>query len=106
MPYESFDHPISVKTYLRYYKNNKEIDFARFCDKNYTYPKLNSIEVPLFLRWGENDLVVQNLEELIEELKIKIKNEKLDIGYIKDTDHGYTNKEEELGKEMIKFIKE
>ena len=104
MPYDSFDHPISAKTYLRYYRDNEKIDFAKFWDKNYTYPKINNIEIPLFLRWGENDFIVQKLEDLIEELKLKIKNENLDIGYIKETDHGYTNKEEILGKEIVDFI--
>ena len=104
MPYESFDHPISVKTYLRYYRDNKEIDFTKYWDKKYEYPEINNIKIPLFLRWGEDDLIIQNLEELIKELKSKINNQKLDIGYIKDTDHGYTRKEEILGKEIINFI--
>ena len=104
MPYESFDHPISVKTYLRYYRDNKEIDFTRYWDKQYTYPEINNISIPLFLRWGEDDLVIQKLDELIEELKVNIKNENLDIGYIKDTDHGYTDKEDQLGREIVEFI--
>lgn len=105
LPFDSFDHPISVKTYLRYYRDNKDIDFARFWDKNYTFPELNNIKVPLFLTWGEKDLVVQNLEELIEFLKEKIQNPNLNIGYIKDTDHGYTKKEADLAKEIIEFVK-
>ena len=105
LPLDSFDHPISVKTYLRYYRDNKEIDFAKFWDKNYTFPELNNIQIPLFLTWGEKDLVVQKLGELIEFLKGKIKNPNLNIGYIKDTDHGYTNKEDALGKEIVEFIK-
>ena len=104
MPYDSFDHPISVKTYLRYFRDNEEIDFTRYWDNDYTYPYLNNIHIPLFLRWADNDLVIQNIEELIEELKTKLHNEKLDIGYIKDTDHGFTNKEEQLGKEIVDFI--
>lgn len=104
LPYNCFDHPISAKTYLRYYRDNKEINFAKFWDKDYDYPEINNIKIPLFLRWGENDLVIQNLSELIEELKTKIKNEELDIGFIKETDHGYTNKEEKLGKEIVEFI--
>lgn len=106
MPRDSFDHPISVKSYLRYYRDNQDIDFAKFGDKEYDFNKLNNINVPLFLRWGEKDLVVQDLKELIEFLKSKIKNKSLDIGYIKDTDHGYTGKEEILGKEIVKFIKQ
>ena len=104
LPLDSFDHPISVKTYLRYYRDNEEIDFAKFSDENYTFPELNNIQIPLFLTWGEKDLVVQKLDELIEFLKEKIINPSLNIGYIKDTDHGYTNKEKELGEEIVKFI--
>jgi len=104
LPRDSFDHPISVKSYLIYYRNNKDIDFARFSDKEYNFKEINNIEIPLFLRWGETDLVIQKLDELIVFLKSKIINNKLDIDYIKDTDHGYTNKEEILGKEIVKFI--
>ena len=104
MPEDAFDHPISVKSYLRYFRDNEEIDFARFSDEAYNFKELNNITIPLFLRWGEKDLVIQNLEELIQFLKEKIINNKLDIGYIKDTDHGYTNKESKLGKEIVKFI--
>jgi len=104
LPRDAFDHPISVKSYLRYYRDNKEIDFARFSDEKYDFKEINNINIPLFLRWGEIDLVIQKLDELIEFLKLKINNDKLDIDYIKDTDHGYTNKEEVLGKEIVGFI--
>ena len=105
MPIESFDHPICVRSYLRYFKYNKDIDFARFWDKDYNFKELNNIQIPLFLRWGNvHDLVVQNLDDLIEFLKSKIQNEKLDIGYIDGADHGYTGKEETLAKEIISFI--
>ena len=104
MPYDSFDHPISVKTYLRYYRDNKDIDFARFSDKDYHFNEINSIKVPIFLRWGEKDLVLQDLNDLIDFLILKINNEKLDIGYIKDTNHTYTNKEDVLASDIISFI--
>ena len=83
MPIESFDHPISVKSYLRYFKYNKEIDFARFSDNEYDFKELNNIKIPLFLRWGNvNELVIQKLDELVSFLRTKIKNDRLDIGYI------------------------
>lgn len=105
MPIESFDHPICVRSYLRYFKYNKDIDFARFWDKDYNFKELNNIQIPLFLRWGNvHDLVVQNLDDLIKFLKSKMQNEKLDIGYIDGADHGYTGKEETLAKEIISFI--
>lgn len=104
MPRDSFDHPISVKSYLRYYRDNQDIDFARFSDKEYDFKELNNIEIPLFLRWGEKDLVIQDLNELSDFLKSKINNDSLDISYIKGTDHGYTDKEEVLGEEIVKFL--
>ncbi len=105
MPIESFDHPICVRSYLRYFKYNKDIDFARFWDKDYNFKELNNMQIPLFLRWGNvHDLVLQNLSNLIEILKSKIQNKKLDIGYIDGADHGYTGKEETLAKEIISFI--
>jgi len=106
MPEKSFDHPISVKPYLRYFKYNKDIDFARFHDKDYDFKELNNIQVPLFLRWGNvYELVIQNLDELVEFLKTKIKNDKLDIGYIDGADHGYTGKEKLLAEQIVEFIK-
>ena len=106
MPEGSFEHPISVKTYLRYFKYNKDIDFARYWDNNYNYKELNNIEVPLFLRWGNvHELVVQNLDDLVKTLSTKIKNKQLNIGYINGADHGYSGKETELAKQIIKFIK-
>ena len=106
MPLGSFDHPISVKTYLRYFKYNEKIDFAKFSDKNYDFKELNNIQVPLFLRWGNvHELVIQNLDELVSFLKSKIKNDKLDIGYIDGADHGYTGKEGMLAKQIIQFIR-
>ena len=105
MPEESFDHPISVKSYLRYFKYNKDIDFARFGDKDYEFQELNNIQIPLFLRWGNvYELVIQNLDDLVDMLKFKIKNDKLDIGYIDGADHGYTGKEKLLAEHIIKFI--
>ena len=105
MPEESFDHPISVKSYLRYFKYNKEIDFARFSDENYDYKELNNIDVPLFIRWGNvHELVIQNLDDLIKVLKSKIKNKNFDVGYIDGADHGYSGKEEILAKEIKQFL--
>lgn len=104
MPEGAFDHPISVKSYLRYFRDNEDIDFAKFSEKDYDFKELNNIKVPLFIRWGEKDLVIQKLTDLIEFLKTKITNAKFDISYIEKTDHGYTNKEKELAVEIIKFI--
>lgn len=105
MPEEVFDHPISVKSYLRYFKYNNEIDFARYSDKNYEYNELNNIQVPLFMRWGNvHELVIQDLKDLVTLLKSKIHNDHLDINYIDGADHGYTGKEEVLANQIVNFI--
>lgn len=105
MPEESFIHPISVKTFLRYAIENKDIDFAKFSDQNYNYEKLNNITVPLFMRWGnKRELIIQKADELCKMLKEKIKNDKLDIGYIDGADHSYTENEEILANEIQHFL--
>ena len=106
MPEESFIHPISVKTFLRYAIDNKDIDFARFSDENYNYEKLNNIKVPLCMRWGnDRELIIQKADELCDMLKEKIHNESLDIGFIDGANHSYTGKEEKLANEIKEFIK-
>ena len=104
MPKDAFIHPISVKTFLRYAKNNKEIDFASYGnDKN--LEKLNNIEVPLMLRWGnQNEMILQKADDLVETVSNCILNENKDISYIDGADHGYTDKEEELACQILEFI--
>lgn len=101
----SFIHPISVKTFLRYARDNKEIDFAKY-GQNDNFEKLNNIDVPLFMRWGNNnEMILQKADELVEEVSSKILNENKDIDYIDGADHGYHGKEEVLAKQIIEFIK-
>lgn len=105
MPNGSFIHPMTVKTYLRYFRDNQNIDFARYYDENYNFPELNSIQVPLFMRWGNVfELIEQEVSELVELMNKKIKNEKKDIGYIDGADHGYTGKYDILAGQIVSFL--
>ena len=105
MPKESFIHPISVKTFLRYARDNKEIDFAKYGQDN-DLEKLNNIKVPIMMRWGnQNEMIVQSADELVTLVSNIIINESKDIDYIDGADHGYTEKETELAEQIIKFIK-
>lgn len=107
MPEKSFIHPISVKTFLRYGIENKDIDFAKYSDINYEFEEINNIKVPLFMRWGNNnEMILQKAEDLCENLKMKIKNPNLDIGFIDGANHNYYGKEEILAKQIKKFINE
>ena len=105
MPTSSFIHPISVKTFLRYAKDNKEIDFARYGRDN-ELEKLNNIKAPLFMRWGnDNEMILQKADELVSMVSNLIQNQNKDINYIDGANHSYNEKEEILAKEIIEFIK-
>lgn len=59
------------------------------------------------MRWGnQRELIIQEADKLCEQLKGKIKNDKLDIGYIDGADHSYTGKEEILANEIQNFLKD
>jgi len=105
MDKEAFIHPISVKTFLRYARDNKDIDFAKY-GQNDNFEKLNNIDTPLFMRWGNNnEMILQKANELVEEISSKLLNKNKDIDYIDGADHGYNGKEEILAKQIIEFIK-
>lgn len=99
MPKESFIHPISVKSFLRYIRDYKEIDINE-------YKVISNIEKPLFMRWGtENEMIIQKPEELVKLCLSYIKHKNKDIGFIQGADHGYGGKEEILAKQIINFVK-
>ncbi len=104
MPKDAFIHPISVKTFLRYSKNNQEIDFASYGEDE-QLKKLNDITVPLFMRWGnKKEMILQEAGNLTSMLNNIITNPKKDIAYIDGADHSYTGKEEILAEQIIEFI--
>lgn len=105
MPSDSFIHPVSVKSFLEYTVNSDEIDFARYHDDEYNFDKLNNIDVPLFMRWGNNnEMIEQDADELIGMLNTKVNNKFKNINYIDGADHGYSKKEEVLAKEIVDFL--
>ena len=104
MPKESFIHPVSVKTFLRYARDNKEINFASY-GKDTRLEKINNIDRPLFMRWGNvNEMILQNAQDLVNMLNKIIKNPRKDINFIDGADHGYKDRREELAKQVINFI--
>ena len=99
MPSESFIHPISVKTYLRYLRDYKEIDID-------DYNMVSIIDIPVFMRWGtDNEMTIYNPKKLIQLVTSKIKHEKKDINCIDGANHSYENYEEELAIEIVRFVK-
>ena len=104
MPRESFIHPISVKSFLRYARDNKDIDFANY-GKDNELEKLNNIQVPLFMRWGnDNEMIIQQADELSTMVNNIITNENKNIDYIDGANHSYTGKEKELAEQIVEFV--
>ena len=104
MPRESFIHPISVKSFLRYARDNKDIDFANY-GKDNELEKLNNIQVPLFMRWGnDNEMIIQQADELSTMVNNIITNENKNIDYIDGANHSYTGKEKELAEQIVDFV--
>lgn len=100
MPEKSFIHPISVKSFLRYARDNKEISINNYED-------VKSIEVPIFMRWGtEKEMIVEKPSELVNKVLNIIENNNKDINYIEGADHGYHGKEQLLAKQIVKFLEE
>ncbi len=107
MPNESFIYPISVKTFLKYAKYYKTFDFAQYSNSNFTFNALNNISVPLFMRWGNvNEMVEQRVEILTQMLNTKINKKDKDICFIDGANHNYTDKENILAKEILNFLKQ
>lgn len=105
MPIEGTLHPISVKTFLRYVKYNKDIDFARYHDINYNFKELYDMDIPIFMRWGNNkELIKQDAKELVNILNEKLKDKNTDINYIDGANHSYTEKEEILAEQIYNFL--
>lgn len=101
----SFLPLVSVQTFLTYYRDNKEIDFAKYQEKNYKFEKINNIKVPLFMRWGNvNEIINLPANELVNLMNEKILNNKKDINFIDGATHNYRGKEETLAEEILKFI--
>ena len=99
MPAESFIHPISVKTYLRYLRDYREIDID-------DYNMVSCIDVPVFMRWGtDNEMTIYQPEELNQLVSNKIQHNKKDINCIWGANHSYDNYEEELAKQIDEFVK-
>ena len=107
MPEASFINPISVKNFLRYTKYSEDINFAQYSKENDDFYALNSINIPLFMRWGNiNEMIKRDASELVDFMRRKIKNDNQDIDHIDGADHSYTEAREVLAKQITKFLTE
>lgn len=97
---------VSVKTFLRYYRDNQDINFAQYQNNDYDYEELNNIKCPLFMRWGNNkELISLPADKIVSICKEKINNSNKDIDFVDGATHNYVGMEDILGKDIIKFVK-
>ena len=105
LPMNSFIHPVSAKTYLRYFRDNEKLQFPKYAEKENQLPELNQISQPIFMRWGNvNELIIQPVEELVNIVTTKLQNPNKNISYIDGAGHNYGGKEEILAREILSFI--
>lgn len=96
---------VSAKTFLRYYRDNQDINFSQYRNEQYEYKDLNNIKVPIFMRWGTNkELISLPAEKIVSICNCKIKNDVKDIDYIDGATHNYIGKEEILANQILNFI--
>lgn len=103
-----FDHDdVSYKTFISWYKRD---DFGRmfeFCNKEYDFPILSQIKIPVKVIAGTKDeyLHPSNPERPEEAMKILSKHIKdFDYKIVEGSGHNFNGFENELVKEIIKFI--
>lgn len=89
---------ISAKTFYTDFIYNSSCDIFRYREKNTKNEILNSIDIPILIIFGDRDdcVLTQTKETVINYLKNNIRNCKIRI--IKDANHAYEDKENELEK--------
>ena len=98
MPADSFIHPISVRTYLRYLRDYKEIDID-------DYNSVSIIDIPVFMRWGTvKEMTIYKPDELVDKVSKKIEHNNKDINCIWGANHSFDNYEDKLAEEIVDFV--
>lgn len=94
----------SSKTFINNFATGSRANIFRYRDLKYISDDLKSIEIPVLVQIGENDnnVLVVNKNDITDYLNNNISN--LELKYIKDSNHGYINHEEEMCKNCIDFL--
>lgn len=97
---------ISAKTFYTDLLYNCTCDFFRYREREEKSPILNQIEIPVFIPFGDKDecVLTQPIEDVIYYLQNNLKN--CEIKVIKDADHAYTGKYDELEEVIDTYLKE
>jgi pimeloyl-ACP methyl ester carboxylesterase len=103
-----FDHDdVSYKTFISWYKRDGLGRMFEFCDREYDFPILNQIKIPVKAITGTKDeyLHPSNLEHPEEAMSILSKHIKdFQHKIIGGSGHNFNRFEKELVEEIIKYI--
>lgn len=97
---------ISAKTFYTDLLYDCTCDFFRYREKEKKNSILNNIKIPVFIPFGDKDecVLTQPIEDVIYYLQSNLQN--CEVKVIKDADHSYTGKYDELEKVIDKYLKE
>ena len=103
-----FDHDkISYQTFISWYKRNDLGRMFEFCNKDYDFPILSQIKIPVKAIAGSNDeyLHPSNSEHPEEAMSILSKHiQNFEYKIIEDSGHNFNGFEKELVMEILNFI--
>jgi pimeloyl-ACP methyl ester carboxylesterase len=106
-PYGFDDVPHSYTNYLSWYSQDEIGKMFDFHDKDYAYPYLNNISIPVHIIVGANDEFFHpsNPGHPEEALNILLANLKYGTGsLIKGAKHSFRSYEKKLTEEILRFI--
>ncbi len=94
----------SAKTFMNNFINDCKGDIFRYRDIKHIARDLNDIRIPILVQIGnkDNNVLVVDKNDVTSYLKNNISN--LELKYIKDSNHGYYNHENEMCDNCIRFL--
>lgn len=108
VPRDFDEIPISYQTYASWYSDSDMSHMFDFYDKNYDFPILNKVKVPVHIIVGTGDPFFHpsNPQHPEEAVNILLKNLKQGSGkLIKGATHSFAGYEDKVAEEILNFLK-
>ncbi|MDD3186870.1 MAG: alpha/beta fold hydrolase [Bacilli bacterium] len=96
---------VSAKTFIDIYTWDCPNDIFRYRDLEFISPILSNIKIPVLIQIGNNDEYSLSTDKNIITRYLEKNIENSRIIYIKDTNHGYIGKEQEMSENCVSYIK-
>lgn len=108
IPEYFLDVKMSYQTYISHHKQDDFVRMSAVHDRNYSFPLLSKINIPVKIIVGTNDPYFHpanpaNPKEALDTFLKNIKNSEGKL--IKGAYHGYEGYEDEVAEEVLKFVR-